>query len=470
MNGVLRIPLALAIIPAILMAGLARAGAPSLYQVSHVRLPSGAFDPTVIDAQAIAPDPELLQLHPQAVHLPLFDGGIDVEMTGFARRAVDDITWTGKVTAAPGAQVILTARRGVLIGLVTGLEQTYLIETTSTGQPVLKAVDQAAFPQCAGGVPGPSAPLAVPDPAAMASAPVDSGSQIDVLVMYTPQARNAAGGVAAIEATAQSAVDITNAAFDASNVDTRFKLVHTALADRNDSGNIVSDLYWLQADSATASLRDSYGADMVSLLVSNGGGYCGVGFVQRDVGPDFAVDAFQVTARNCAVGNLSWAHEHGHNMGMEHDPANGISPGSASYPWSFAHYVNGSYRTVMSYSNQCASGCTRVARFSNPNVSYNGAPTGIADQRDNHRTANLVRDTVANFRQAVCGSGLPYDLVLEYRSVATTEVFEACASITAGPDFEVTSTGDVTFISVDQVILRDGFRVAEGGLFGVDLP
>lgn len=55
------------------------------------------------------------------------------------------------------------------------------------------------------------------------------------------------------------------------------------------------------------------------------------------------------------------------------------------------------YRTVMSY--QCPAGnCTRQPRFSNPRVTFNGAPTGIEGQRDNARTGDAVADTVASFR------------------------------------------------------------------------
>jgi hypothetical protein len=51
----------------------------------------------------------------------------------------------------------------------------------------------------------------------------------------------------------------------------------------------------------------------------------------------------------------------------------------------------------MSY--QCPlGGCTRRPYFSNPTVSFNGFPTGIADQRDNARSGDAVADIVANFR------------------------------------------------------------------------
>ena len=85
-------------------------------------------------------------------------------------------------------------------------------------------------------------------------------------------------------------------------------------------------------------------------------------------------------------------------MGMEHDPASaGISPSGASYPWSFGHNVNGSFRTIMSY-NVCTISCPRILHFSNPDVLYNGTPTGIEDQRDNAHTGDLIAPIVANFR------------------------------------------------------------------------
>ena len=184
---------------------------------------------------------------------------------------------------------------------------------------------------------------------------------------------------------------------------TRFFLSHTEEVAYNDSGNIETDLNWVTSNSSVASLRNTYSADMVSLITNNGGGYCGIGWVQRNPGSGFAGYAFQVTWLAC-LSNSTLAHEHGHNMGMEHDPASaGISPSGASYPWSFGHYVNGAFRTIMSY-DVCSISCPRVLHYSNPDVLYNGIPTGILNQRDNAQTGDLTAPIVANFR-AGGGSG-----------------------------------------------------------------
>jgi hypothetical protein len=126
----------------------------------------------------------------------------------------------------------------------------------------------------------------------------------------------------------------------------------------------------------------------------------------RSPGQGFAPSAYQVTARGCAVGNLTYAHEHGHNQGFEHDPANGAPPNVASHPFAFGHYVSGSYRTIMSYASECTGGCVRVPHWSNPNVAHNGVPTGISGERENWLASNLNDEYTERFRDSAVSSSL----------------------------------------------------------------
>ena len=80
-------------------------------------------------------------------------------------------------------------------------------------------------------------------------------------------------------------------------------------------------------------------------------------------------------------------------MGSAHNPENGSG---GTYSYSFGHWVNGSYRTVMSYVNPCTSGCTRHPYFSNPGIYFMNAPTGALD-RDNVRSINNTADAIANY-------------------------------------------------------------------------
>lgn len=326
-----------------------------------------------------------------ALDLPLPGGGTArMNLVARERRAGGDLWLLGSLAGESTAQVSLSLTGAYLGGLISAPEGNYEITTLADGSQVIVALDQDAFPECATGL-----AERVNRPAAAVAAPaVDLPGKTDVLMVFSPQAQSALGGVAAVRAFAQSAVDSANLTFRNSDMTTRFRLAGYRVTTRNEAGDSGTDLTWLQADAEVAGWRDQIGADLVSLIVESMPDACGRGYVQSSPGAGFAPYAVQVTARGCAVGNLSWVHEHGHNMGMGHDPGNG----NGAYAWSFGHIVDGSFRTVMAYATNCPAGCTRRPYFSNPAINYSGTPTGIVDQRDNHRTGNLTADIVANFR------------------------------------------------------------------------
>lgn len=361
-------------------------------------------------AELVDVETDQIEKGAQKMQFKLPDGPtIVVNLKNLEKRGMGNVAWRGSVEGQNASDVTLTLKNGYVAGTIVVGNELYEIRPSEGKKHVVEKMDGSLFPseldpkesKTSADTLGLEAQTAT---AASISADV---VQIDLLSVYTPQARDAAGGVAQIDALIQAAVDNANTAFMNSQVNAHYNLVATALANHNDAGDLGADLGWVQSDSAVATLRNQYGADLVSLVVQNGAGYCGMGYVMNSVSSSFASSAFQVTAKDCAVGNLSFAHEHGHNIGMQHDPANGDSPSNASYPWSFGHFVNGVFRTVMSYASPCSSGCTRVAYFSNPNVMYAGYPTGIADQRDNARTANLSTPIVAGFRGVPPPSTIP---------------------------------------------------------------
>ncbi len=367
--------------------------------------------PAAVIARPVTVRTDLLDSSARAFRLRLPDGPVYVvRRDGFERRGARDVAWRGKARSAAGSRVVLTLKNGLVSGRVVIGTDLYELRPLPDRGHSFEKLDSALFPPCGEPVDPLSGSAAASTAAdVLLTAADDPADEIRVMSLYTPQARSAAGGQAQIETTIQAAVDNANTAFADSNMIARFLLVHTAQSTRDDSGDMQADLSWLRNDPGVAALRDQQGADLVSLIV-NSGGYCGFAYIMRNPGPASESLGFQVTRRSCAVGNLTYAHEHGHNMGFEHDPANGASPGSASYPWSFGHYVDGVCRTVMSYSNQCTSGCTRVAHFSNPDVLESGQPTGVDGERDNARTGDLTAPIVANFRGATsgptCGNGV----------------------------------------------------------------
>jgi len=218
------------------------------------------------------------------------------------------------------------------------------------------------------------------------------------------------GGAAAAIAVAAAAVESANSAYensemtvgDAGVVQCQLELVGTFTVDpgpglgaggllgalRSQSDGIMDELHIL---------RDASGADLVSLLSESGIGACGIAYLD----PDNASNGFSVTAQSCAVGNLSFAHELGHNQGAHHDAdnaGNGYAPYGFGWRWTT---TGGSFRrSVMAYSPG-----SRRLNFSNPGVLNGGTPTGHAQQADNARLIGETFLSVASFRTGT-GTGV----------------------------------------------------------------
>jgi len=105
-----------------------------------------------------------------------------------------------------------------------------------------------------------------------------------------------------------------------------------------------------------------------------------------------------VVNHSCATGYYSFGHELGHNQGLHHDPA--TAGGSSSvFPYAFGYQDPfGDFRTIMAYN--CPGGCVRVNHFSNPDILFNGEPTGDASQSNNARALDETASVVASFRQS----------------------------------------------------------------------
>lgn len=61
--------------------------------------------------------------------------------------------------------------------------------------------------------------------------------------------------------------------------------------------------------------------------------------------------------------------------------------------------------------------------------------------------------------------GQPADLVLQDTTITTVAMFTATNSITAGPNFTIAGSGDVTFVTAGTIYLRPGIVIVQGGSF-----
>ena len=355
--------------------------------------------------------------------LTLFDDAVFTFNADSTNQQGNILTVTGHIQESADSLVVITVSSDQLVMDVLMGVEIYQVRSEGNNIYAVSQIDQSVYPEELPPVEVTNEMLA--DKPILQAAPqitADDGSQIDVLVIYTAAARSAAGGVTAIQNIITSAKDVTNASYSNSGVTHRINLVGMSETAYVESGDMGLDLSRLRepADGFMDNihtLREQYKADLVNLIVESGQ-YCGIAYQMQTVDTSFASWAFSVVARSCAVGNLSFAHELGHTMGARHDwyVDNGIQP----YTYSHGH-INfpARWRTIMSYNNYCSDqgfNCTRIPYWSNPGITYAGAPLGISEftctgsvgcDADNARTLNNTAYTVANFRVGITPTPTP---------------------------------------------------------------
>jgi hypothetical protein len=325
--------------------------------------------------------------------------------------------WFGR-PAEGGGQAVLVVRDGRVAGSVrTASGDFYRIRSVNSRVHRIRQVTYQGTPAVEDAIPVPESEI--PQAAfVQQDAPVaeQSGSTtLGVMVVYTPGARQAAGGTAGIQSEIQLAITELNQSFNNSGVQMQAQLVHSAEIAYNDEQNSLGTTLSRLRGSGDGymdpvhTLRNQYGADVVALLVNgpgSSGGTVGVGYIMQTVGSYFADYAFSVTEVNFATGpSYALLHEIGHNLGAAHDRAHSSSPGAYPYSYGYQRSTTPRFRTIMSY-NCSGVNCPTVPHWSNPNVNYQGNPTGIAsslsNSADNRQTLNNTKATAAAWRQ---GSG-----------------------------------------------------------------
>jgi hypothetical protein len=350
----------------------------------------------------------------QRIGLNLFeDASFTLVVTDVTRDSRGGRTWSGALDGVDLGHAVLAVHGDAVAGTVIMPGAVYRIGHEPDGRQVVEEVDVAALPREAHPLTPASRPAAagalvgaeLPDVAA------DTAAQIDVMVLYTPAARAAAGGTAAMLAEVNVAVASTNLAYANNGLVQRLRLVfagEVSITEQPGFNGIDADLTQLGDDPTVAWLRNVTRADLVSLITRRQNPvFCGIGYL---MGPGqnsmaFAPLGFSVVERICASGNLSFAHELGHNMGAHHDTfVAGGDPTLFPYSHGYVDLV-GNFRTIMAYVDQCeAAGvtpCNKIVYFSTPDSTFGGRPVGSAATADNSRTLGQTANTVANFRQAL---------------------------------------------------------------------
>jgi len=240
---------------------------------------------------------------------------------------------------------------------------------------------------------------------------------IDINYFYTTAAAARIGGDASMPAFAALSCELTNQSYANSGLSyITFRCLGPFKASYPDTTNLSDALNWMRGPTGSPEITAKAaltGADLSHMVIGIAGGMCGLGYLNSP-DPSWGLSTSDI---GCANSNLSFPHETGHNVGMNHDPANtgctlvlkpsglmGCNDSTYNYGHSFPIGAV-KWRTFMAYPG---AGGTRITIESSPNVLYQGLyPTGIVNERDNVRIAVARASVVAAFRTAVVASHRP---------------------------------------------------------------
>lgn len=161
------------------------------------------------------------------------------------------------------------------------------------------------------------------------------------------------------------------------------------------------DLRHITSDPDIATLRNQTGADLVCFFRGQDTGrFGGRAWILRDPSGESQY-GFSVVSARSAGGGFLFQHEIGHNLGGAHDRDNsdigGLNPYSHGHRYTAPNGFE--YRTVMAYPPG-----NPINYFSNPNISFEGSPTGVASgsqSADNAKTFSNTVAVVAAYREHI---------------------------------------------------------------------
>jgi hypothetical protein len=216
---------------------------------------------------------------------------------------------------------------------------------------------------------------------------VSAGETIDVMALHSPSA-----GRVINEENIVHAIINTNTVFRNSGINTRLRLVYSSSINFHETDFPDSDVALLAIQSKTDgivdeihALRDENGADLVILIVDAVGVW--EGWTRGDANvlyrndPSLSEYAPFAVVDSQVLDGTAFSHEIAHAMGAHHDWYVSAKK-KVPYPYARGHINRDEgWRTIMAYEQECLDQgikCPRIPFFSNPDIDYNGVPTGIA--------------------------------------------------------------------------------------------
>jgi hypothetical protein len=319
--------------------------------------------------------------------------------------------WTGTLADIPDSSVILVVGDNQLYGRI-GFAGRYITlrqvdgEVYTIEQHVLDAVPVTLVDVESGA----SAVLPLTLPADIQR--LEDGSQINMMVVYTPAAQSILERVAgSVSLAIDGAIVHTNTIFENSGIFTRLNLVHVAPVFYLEQPNedFSADLNHLMGKSDSYmdevhTLRDHYAADLVAMI--SGVWFASYAGIAPDPAPLNEAKGFSITEA-CNIQDTTFTEQIGFNLGSARDFVNANS--TAEFPvLGYGHgyqATDASFVTVMALRTGGAcppvvteNVCSKIERFSSPHQTYEGQPLGNETTANNVRSINELAATVANYR------------------------------------------------------------------------
>lgn len=375
-------------------------------------------------------------------------------------RKSTDFTWKGKNDA--GELFVFTVSDSIINGMFYQGKVMYRL-TTIKKDYILYEVNQKEFPveKC-------DFTDANLKQGRQSSSNGLTSSSLDcnvrVLFVFTQDAIDILGSET-ISNFAQSCVDVTNACYLGSSITPRLEVAYVYETNYTENSSNMSQSLYDFTNTTDGNmdevhvLRNQYAVDLC-VLIGDYGDYCGIAWLYANYNYSFSVNHVE-----CAIDNLTFPHEIGHNFGAYHDPYV-TSGNSKPYGYGYINLVE-RWRTIMAYNNQCnANGfyCSRIPYFSNPDISYFGNPTGTVAQNNNARVHNETYSNIISITQPTNSLTLAMpDSVGVFGHAISKEFINS-----SGP-FTISTDDRYIFNAGRSIELSPGFMATDGGVFMAEI-
>ncbi|WP_242109671.1 FG-GAP-like repeat-containing protein [Luteimonas aquatica] len=365
-----------------------------------------------------------------------------------------DWSWIGR--DASGAEAILTFGQGAVFGTIPQQGGGDWRLTMAGGRAWMVSTDRSKLgnvhlagkpdvmvpPKFAVGAVAASAPEAAGMAAPLAGeASAVATTVVDVQFGYSNGFADMYGGQGGAVTRINNLIDRTNQAYANSGISMRIRYVgalQVTYADNTDNGGVLQKMSGFDSSgsipvdpafTALRTARETNGADLVVFMrrfraPENAG--CGIAWIlgghtgggNSSISVGDAPYGYSVVSDGDDLGddgnsyyclNETLAHELGHNMGQAHNTQDSQTDegeliyGVHTYSFGYREATSvGRFHTVMAYPLSDASGVQEpINYFANPSITYQGRPTGVANQSDNARSLNQTMPIISQFRATV---------------------------------------------------------------------